>query len=83
MSKKQEPRPAYHRRNDVRRLNERALGAPLIVTDRGDAYEVRTIETNTDPGRILADARVIYAGRFEVVYAYISGFVEARKLPSE
>jgi hypothetical protein len=66
---KQEPRPAYHRRQDVARLahfiEEELL--PLRVTDEHACYVVR----------MTGDERVLVKGRYEVVHSYLVGFRDA------
>jgi hypothetical protein len=68
MSAKQEPRPAYHRRSDLKRLREIALDLPVLVSDEAARYVVRRI---AEPHGMLA------RGRFEVVVAYLHGWKDA------
>jgi len=76
MRTKQEPRPAYHRRNDLRRLQELALPLPILVVDAGHHYEVRLL----DAARAPADYPVLQHGRYEVICAYLAGWTHAREL---
>ena len=70
MPTKQEPRASYHRRQDLKRLQEHAQPLPVLVSDNGAAYQVRAI----DPPQ-----RVLLAARYEVVYAYLQGWIDARQ----
>jgi hypothetical protein len=73
MATKQEPRPAYHRRQDLRRLQEYAMRLPVLVSDRGHAYAVHGLgEVERDP---------LFSGRYEVVYAYLSGWRDGQTRP--
>ena len=67
---KQEPRPAYHRRSDAKRLQEIAQPLPLRVADLGHHYGVFLF--NAAP-----DAAPLRSGRYEVVHAYLSGWKDA------
>ena len=67
---KQEPRPAYHRRQDTKRLQEHARPLPLRVADLGHHYGVFLF--NDAP-----DAAPLLSGRYEVVHAYLSGWRDA------
>jgi hypothetical protein len=61
------PRPKYHRRTDLKRLQEAAIETPLIIGDDGRSYTVR----------FYAKAHPVLAGRHEVVFAYIRGYADA------
>jgi hypothetical protein len=65
---RQEPRPKYHRRSDLARLQEAATDTPLLITDDGERYVVRAFSR---------DNPALRAGRYEVVHAYISGYAAA------
>ena len=66
---KQEPRPVYHRRNDLKRLKEAAIDTPLIIGDDGRKYTVEHPDSDA----------IALAGRYEVVYEYIRGFADAAR----
>ena len=70
MATKQEPRPAYHRRQDLRRLQDWALPLPIRVADLGHHYAVYPLG--------LGDAAPLLSGRYEVVHAYLSGWRDSR-----
>lgn len=69
-----EPRPAYHRRQDLRRLQEAAWDLPVLVRDSGWRYEVYP------PRRPEV---LLCSGRYEVVHAFLSGvrFGAAAQVP--
>jgi hypothetical protein len=67
MAQKQEPRPAYHRRNDLQRLQYLASSLPVVVVDAGHHYEVQ-----------LPDGTRLMRGRYEVIWAYLTGWLHAR-----
>ncbi|HEX6276023.1 MAG TPA: hypothetical protein VFZ53_23445 [Polyangiaceae bacterium] len=73
-SKKQEPRPRYHRRQDLKRLQEYAVTLPILIGDLGHAYAAYPLDTRPD-----APLVPLFSGRYEVVHAYISGQRDARE----
>lgn len=75
-AQQQEPRPAYHRRKDLERLQEHARALPVVVADAGHHYEVR-LPGFYGPG---ADGTLLQRGRFEVIVAYLTGWTHARDL---
>jgi hypothetical protein len=65
-----EGRPAYHRRSDLKRLQEHALLVPLVVQDNGSDYVVLAQHSE----------RELVRGRYQVVHVYISGWRDALAL---
>jgi hypothetical protein len=65
---KQEPRPAYHRRQDLARLQRHADGLPVRLDDNGTAYQVWLLPL----GETL-----LLQGRHEVIAAYLTGWRHA------
>jgi len=65
---KQEPRPAYHRRNDLKRLQELVdhSMAPFRVSDEQSSYVLRT-----------EHGEVAIKGRYQIVYTYLCGWRDA------
>jgi hypothetical protein len=74
----QEPRPAYHRRQDLARLRTLAAGLPVRVEDDGAAYVV-WLALSPPCG-----APLLLQGRHEVIAAYLVGWTHALGLaPSD
>jgi hypothetical protein len=71
--KRQEPRPAYHRRMDLERLAAlaQAHALPVALSDEG-AEQHREYCVRALDGRRLA------GGRHEVVHAYLQGWIDAQ-----
>jgi len=67
--RRQEPRPAYHRRMDLERLGALAAAhaLPVTLSDEAPGYTVRAL-----------DGRALLAGRYQVVHAYLAGWIDAQ-----
>jgi hypothetical protein len=74
----------YHRVKDLERLRALALHLPLLVTDDDlgghRQYGVRQLERYPDGGTgYHPDVPPLIRGRYEVIYAYLSGWRHATK----